>query len=88
LNVPQERLRALEAELRRELIIGHVLYGRQVQAKAIRDDSDDVVFELDDGSLAVVHLTWATGSDATWPYTLLFENLEALSKSDEWDIHT
>lgn len=61
---------ALERELSRELKLSHPLYGKPVRAIGRRDDSDDVLFALGDGStrVAVVHLTW-TGSreHPPWP---------------------
>jgi hypothetical protein len=58
---------SLEAQLGRELSRRHILFGRRVAAIARRQDSDDVLFELDGagpgGPLAVVHLTWVRGED-------------------------
>jgi hypothetical protein len=79
-----ETRRSLEAELRRELPVGHSLYGQRAVAKAIGEDPDDVVFQLADGRLAAVHLTWNLESHSDWPYTLIFSDLDALAKSDEW----
>jgi hypothetical protein len=48
---------ALRAELTRELPPGHALQGIQVKCLARRQDRDDVLFELQDGSgrFASVH---------------------------------
>lgn len=40
---------------------------RELRAVARRFDRDDVAFELDDGSLCVVHLTWKVERDPRWP---------------------
>jgi hypothetical protein len=69
----------LEAELRRELIPTHVLFGLHVTALAQRVDQDDVLFALEDGRVADVHLTWARHpeTDPRWPGTELFPSLVA-----------
>jgi len=50
----------MEAELRREMSKGHVLFGRSVAAIGRRVDNDDVLFYLGDvpPRFAVVHLTY------------------------------
>ena len=62
-------------ELRREMCRGHVLHGVPVRPVARRQDCDDVLFELLDGTgrLAVVHLTYARETDPQWPETTLFD---------------
>ncbi len=47
----------LVTELKREVSQQHVLFGREAIAVARRGDCDDVLFRLDDGSYAIVHLT-------------------------------
>ena len=65
-------------ELRREICRLHVLHGVPVRPIARRQDCDDVLFELLDGSgrFAVVHLTYARSReiDPRWPETTLFES--------------
>ena len=68
---------ALAAALWRELPAAHDLAGHGAIAVARRDDSDDVLFELDDGRIAEVHLTWAMG-DA--PAVLMFPDTGAWSR--------
>jgi len=69
----------LERELAAELSPEHVLAGVKVKVIARRQDQDDVLFELLDGSarVAVVHLTYAGRGNSQWPRATLFENLEA-----------
>jgi hypothetical protein len=64
----------LADELRRELSPGHILTGLSVTARARRQDRDDVLFEIRDGSgrLAQVHLTYQQESDSRWPLTVVF----------------
>lgn len=67
-------------ELYSELSQKHVLYGIPARAIGVRQDCDDTLFELLDGSgrLAVVHLTFAQHpeSDPLWPDTHLFGSWE------------
>jgi hypothetical protein len=72
-----ERVRAFEYELSRELGPGHVLARVPIEAFGKRDDCDDVLFRLKDGSgrFAVVHLTWTGKQDQPpWPATELFDS--------------
>lgn len=46
-------------ELRSELSKTQLLYGMSARAVGALQDCDDVAFELTDGRLAVVHLTYA-----------------------------
>ena len=71
---------ALERELHRELAPGHPLFGRIDGAKAlaVRQDCDDVLFELrDPPQYAVVHLTYvATPPDTPpWPKSEMFADM-------------
>ena len=60
-------------ELYAEVCERHTLFGIQVRPVACRQDCDDVLFELLDGSgrFAVVHLTYAQHpeTDPRWPGT-------------------
>ncbi len=71
----------IETELGRELVCGHVLFGRRVVAIGRRIDQDDVLFFLPDGPqpYAVVHLTWhgLPEHDTRWPSTRVFPSLAA-----------
>lgn len=60
-----------KAELLREVGEAHPLHGLSVAAVGRRLDSDDVLFSLPEGRLAVVHLTWTghTESHPAWPHT-------------------
>ena len=71
----QERT-ALEAELRRELSAAHPLSGLSAAALARRRDRDDVLFDIGQGRVAEVHLTWRGGRerDARWPETIICES--------------
>ena len=68
----------LRAELQRELPRGHVLVGVPVTAIATRQDCDDVLFALDDGRVAIVHLTWSGKTEpvSDHPWTVLLDSME------------
>ena len=69
----------LHEELARETSARHPLAGRRAVAIARRADTDDVLFWLPDGPrlLAAVHLTWRRETDPEWPFTTLFDSVEA-----------
>jgi hypothetical protein len=73
------QVRKLEAVLREELAPGHSLYGVPVRAIARRQDCDDVLYALDDGTgrFAVVHLTWKHRPDRPpWPWAVMYSSIE------------
>lgn len=73
---PQERggtVASLEAELGREVGIGHPLCGVDCKAVARNEvDPDDVLFVTSNPQmpLAFVHLTWKAERDPAWPFTV------------------
>ncbi len=69
-------------ELRREVVLGHPLWSKDVRAIAQRIDSDDVLFEVvgDTTTYAVVHLSWR-GSFESIP---LFPEVKLFSSFDHW----
>ncbi len=70
----------LTDQLEKEISSSHVLYGKAVKTLARRQDNDDVLFLIDNGNFAIVHLTWRTQRhvDNRWPTTQLFDNWEDL----------
>lgn len=64
------------SELAREVRPGHPLWQVPVRVLARRQDSDDVLFAVDDGTgrVAVVHLTYQVEQDPRWPSVTLFED--------------
>ncbi len=75
----QDEQKALEAELKREVILGHPLYNMSVSAIARRTDCDDVLFAVaGSSSVAVVHLSYGVETNPFWPPTQFFGSL------DEW----
>jgi len=65
-------------ELKRETSPGHPLHGVSVRTIARRQDCDDVLFKLLDGSgrYAVVHLSFQKEKDPQWPECHLFTGVE------------
>jgi hypothetical protein len=64
-------------EVRIELTPGHPLHGVNLTAMARSDSTDDVLFRLDDGTLAEVHLTWRGSSEQLpWPRHRLYASIE------------
>lgn len=76
-----DQVAAMGRELRREVAVGHPLFGLSVEAVARRCDCDDVLFQLLDGTgrVAVVHLTWIRqGPDhPPWPCTVIYPSFDA-----------
>jgi len=74
---------AYERELAAELGAGHQLSGIRLAAIGKHDGSDDVLFQVLDGSgqVAVVHLTWARHPEPPpWPGFKFFRSLEAFAE--------
>ena len=75
-----------KSELVKEINKEHILYGIEVKEIARREDCDDVLFLLLDGSnrYAVVHLTWSGKSEDSknYPRTRLYNNIEELIKEE------
>lgn len=75
------QMAGLAEQLSRELAVGHPLYGLPMRTLARRQDCDDVLFAIDDGSgrVAVVHLTWTRNlpERPPYPWAILYPNFTA-----------
>src|SRR5919106_5909 len=60
----------LRDEAIREIKRGHELDGVGLTCIARCSGCDDTVFRCDDGSFAVVHLTWQSNERPPWPHTV------------------
>jgi hypothetical protein len=61
----------VEREARAEISDGHELWGRGLVAVAQCRRCDDVLFQVDDDTWAIVHLTWSGHAEPTpWPSTV------------------
>ena len=69
-----EQREVLRVELAEELSAGHILHGRKFVIVARSEANDDVLVALDDdGTWALVHLTWrGTPERPPWPTTVVF----------------
>lgn len=75
-------------ELYKEINKNHILYGIEVQELGRRENCDDVLFFLLDGTnrYAVVHLTWSQKieSDSCYPKTRIYINLADLINAEKY----
>lgn len=64
---------SLQAELQRELQVGHKLYGVPVEPYAERGSCDDAAFRHrdDPDCITVVHLTWAGRTEIDTDYPIV-----------------
>ena len=69
-------LALLNAELNRT----HPLYKRATKALARCYARDDVLYRLEDGKCAIVHLTYYRNNADGWPRFVMFEKLEDAEK--------
>ena len=67
----------MNAELQKEVPPQHILHGRSAEAIGHRIDCDDVLFVLEDNTLAVVHLTWSGKQDQNpqFPWTVRYQTV-------------
>lgn len=75
--LPPERAEALLREVYIELSPGHPLYGARLRAIAVSRIADDVLFQLDDGRVADMHLTWSRfAQQKPWPSHRVYASFE------------
>jgi hypothetical protein len=89
---PIDRLKAgaaFRSELHAELSVLHPLFGLSAAAVARRGDQDDVLFELADGRVAEVHLTWSRKlePDPRLPETMIFASLTVWAEERMKPLH-
>lgn len=78
---PSEReCASLEHQLQIELGQEHKLKGRPARLIARRRGSDDALFELDGGAVALVHLTWRQSPEPK----SIFPACEIFRSFEEW----
>lgn len=70
---------------------GHILFGVTAKAIAKSGAADDVLFLLNDGRAAIVHLVWAGRKQKPpWPRTKIYDSLDSVLKAlneeyKDWD---
>lgn len=77
-EIEEEQEQSLLQELALELPEGHFLQGKKLELLAQRMDKDEIVLALEEGSIAVVHLTWTGKTELTaYPTTRVYKNEKA-----------
>lgn len=77
----QDIRQALLKELKRELHRKHALHRIKITLVGRRQDNDDILVQLEDRRIAVVHLTWSGKKEhGPWPSTRIFSD-----KKDFWE---
>jgi hypothetical protein len=87
-----EHQQGIQKELTLEIGPLHPLWETSPIALGKRENSDDIVVDLNDGRFAIVHLVWHGHIDQVpdrFPATTFFENLASLqneidSESERW----
>ena len=77
----KKQIAFFEEELTRELHSSHRLYGIKVKCFARLSGSDDVAFQVEDGSIVVVHLTYSIENSGGFPGYKKFESLTSWLES-------
>jgi hypothetical protein len=79
----------LLADLRRELVSSHPLFGLPAVAVARRQDCDDVLFQVGvpPYKYAVVHLTWSGKAEQApdYPWTTIFDSFNQFTEMMKQD---
>lgn len=74
---PRKVKMGLLIELKREVHRAHPLYKLDATVIGQRQDNDDILIELEDGLMAVVHLTWSGKKEyGPWPATQVYSSRE------------
>ena len=78
----QDYCRGWEEQLRLEVGPKHVLFGEEFSLIGRCFANDDALYQLSDGRVADVHLTWRQSPEPNpvWPETLVYESL------DDWEM--
>jgi hypothetical protein len=72
-----ERAEHFLRELENELDVHHPLYGVELKPIALSTQADDVLFQLNDGRVAMVHLTWKSRPETPpWPHHTIYLTFE------------
>ena len=80
-EMEEENSQAFIEELKLELHDNHVLKNEVVQLIARKTSNDDIILELEDKRIAVVHLTWTSKKEfKDYPKTRVYKN-----KVDFWN---
>lgn len=76
--VTTEQAEEMLRESREEIAPGHELHGVSIVPIGFSQQADDILVALDDGRVALVHLTWGRRPEPPpWPRTRIFATLDA-----------
>jgi hypothetical protein len=70
--LPESARTTFQQQLAYELVPGHPLFGQKLTPVGRHSATDDVLLELADTRLSVVHLTWAGPGNGRYPLTTFF----------------
>ena len=80
MEMEDKSIQALMDELKLELPENHLLKVKKIELIARKTNNDDIVLELENGNIAVVHLTWKSKREIDgYPITRIYKN-----KIDLW----
>ncbi|MEZ5022748.1 MAG: hypothetical protein R2728_05695 [Chitinophagales bacterium] len=81
MEMEEKSRQAIMDELKLELHDNHILYNEHLDLLARKTNNDDIVLELEDGRIAVVHLTWKSKKETNgYPITSIYKD-----KLDFWN---
>ena len=77
-EMDEKMIKGLLRQLKTEMPKDHVLKNRTFKLLARDQRNDDIILELDDHSIAVVHLTWKQGREISgFPRTRIYPSPSA-----------
>ena len=80
----EDKAQTFSKELERELHEGHSLYGKKYRIIARRYDRDDILLQLENSELAIVHLTWSQKKESSgFPSVHYLSVQEFIEEMDE-----
>jgi hypothetical protein len=88
MEMEEESIQALMSELKLELPDNHLLRNKNAELIGRKTNNDDIILELENGNIAVVHLTWKSKVEMDgYPITRIYKNkVEFWNKEMKLDI--
>ena len=84
-DYPDTHKKILLIEAKKEIDIGHMLFGKEFSVIAKREDCDDILV-LSENNKYIVHLTWSSKKESPpYPNTVRFDTEEELEKRLQQD---
>ncbi|SEB48623.1 hypothetical protein SAMN04489761_0992 [Tenacibaculum sp. MAR_2009_124] len=81
IEMKEDNIKTLIDELKLELPDNHILFNLKTELIAKKITNDDIVLQLENGNIAVVHLTWKTKKEnIEYPITRFYHD-----KLDFWN---